>query len=139
VKRFLIAYTYRLDKGSEETWHRHIAAFITALDGDPELKGRIAYRCMKARDGAEYYHWAEAADDGAIRALQTRDFFKRYTEETKRVAGGSLNISSLETIAETPPMERQSGGADGGRPAPRGTCPDSMPPPWPQHALNAAK
>jgi quinol monooxygenase YgiN len=101
MKRFLITYTYRLENGSVEDWHRHVAEFISAVDNDPELKGRINYSCMKARDGAAYYHLAEAADDEAIKALQQREFFKRYTEETKRVAGGAVEVSPLETIAET--------------------------------------
>jgi hypothetical protein len=101
MKRFLIRYTYRLDDASVGEWHRRVAQFISALENDPELKGRITYRCMKTRDGADYYHLAEAADDEAIKALGQREFFKRYTEETKRVAGGAVEVSPLETVAET--------------------------------------
>jgi hypothetical protein len=101
MKRFLITYTYGLENGSQAEWHRHVAEFIAALDSDPELHGRIGYRCLKARDGASYYHLAEAADDEAIKTLQQREFFKRYTEETKRVAGGAVAVSPLECIAET--------------------------------------
>jgi hypothetical protein len=101
MKRFLIAYTFRLDSASVGEWHRRVAEFISALESDPELKGRITYRCMKTKDGADYYHLAEAVDDEAIKALGQREFFKRYTEETKRVAGGVVAVSPLETIAET--------------------------------------
>jgi hypothetical protein len=101
MKRFLIAYTFRLDSASVGEWHRRVAEFISALESDPELKGRITYRCMKTKDGADYYHFAEAVDDEAIKALGQREFFKRYTEETKRVAGGVVAVSPLEVIAET--------------------------------------
>jgi hypothetical protein len=101
MKRFLIKYTYRLESGSVEEWHRHVAEFISALGSDPELKGRITYRCMKARDSADYYHLAEAADDEAPKLLSQREFFKRYTEETKRVASGAVEVLPLDTIAET--------------------------------------
>jgi quinol monooxygenase YgiN len=101
MKRFLITYTYRPETGSAEAWHRSVAEFISAIENDPGLKGRITYRCMKARDGLAYYHLAEAADDEAIKALQQREYFKRYTEETKRVAGGVVEVLPLETIAET--------------------------------------
>jgi hypothetical protein len=101
MKRFLIKYRYAVPGEPPEAWHRQVAEFIAALDGDPELAGRIAYRCMKARDGAEYYHLAEPADDEAAKILQERPFFKRYTEESRRVAGGSLEVVALETIAET--------------------------------------
>jgi len=33
--------------------------------------------------------------------LQQREWFKRYTEETKRVGGGTVEVLPLEIIAET--------------------------------------
>jgi hypothetical protein len=100
-KRFLIRYTFSLDAGSVEEWHAHVAAFISEIERDPELQGRLSYRCFKIRDGREYLHLAEPADDEAIKVLQGREYFKRYTEETKRVGGGVVEVSALETIAET--------------------------------------
>ena len=44
---------------------------------------------------------AEAENDEAIQSLVQQDFFKAYTEETKRVGGGHVDVSPLETIAET--------------------------------------
>ena len=99
MKHFLIRYQFK--EGSAEAWHRQIAQFISALDNDPDLKGRVAYRCMKIRDGADYFHMAAATDEKAIAALQSKDWFKRYTEETKLVAGGAVEVSPLEIIAET--------------------------------------
>jgi len=101
MKRFIITYTYRLDDASVDAWHRRVAEFISALESDAQLKGRVTYRCMKTRDRSVYYHLAEAQDDEAIQLLVGRDFFKRYTEETKRVAGGEVEVSPLVTIAET--------------------------------------
>jgi hypothetical protein len=101
MKQFLIRY--RLTDATAAEWHQEIARFIAALDGDGELKGKISYRCMKIRDDSAYYHLATAADDQAIKTLQQREFFKRYTETTKRVAGGDVVVSPLEIIAETAP------------------------------------
>ena len=101
MKRFLITYTFRLDDGAVDAWHRSVAEFISELQRDARLKGKITYRCMKARGRGVYYHLAEAHDDEAIEALTQSDFFKRYTEETKRVAGGEVLVSPLDTIAET--------------------------------------
>src|ERR1051325_2994577 len=98
MKHFII--TYRFHDGAQEDWHQHIAAFIAALDGDPVLKDRISYRCMKRKDSSEYYHVASAADDEAIRTLQSREFFQRYTAQTKLVAGGAVEVSPLEIISE---------------------------------------
>ena len=99
MKHFLIKYSF--NNGTREEWHRHIRQFIAWLDGEPDLKGKISYRCMKERDGNGYYHLAAAADEQAIKALQSQDFFKRYTEETRRVAGGEVEVVPLELIAET--------------------------------------
>jgi hypothetical protein len=99
MRHFLIRY--RRTNGSEREWHEEIARFISALDGDPTLAGRITYRCMKSRDGADYYHIAAAADDAAVKALQERAFFTRYTEKTKLVAGGAVEVLPLEIVAET--------------------------------------
>ena len=99
MKQFLIRYTRT--QGSEEDWHKDIAAFITAIDSDPELKGRILYRVMKNRDDASYFHLAAAADEQAVKTLQSRDFFKHYTERTRQVAGGEVTVTPIEVVAET--------------------------------------
>lgn len=98
MKQFLIKY--RFTNGTTEEWHRQIAAFIASLNADPELKG-ISYRVMKIRDSADYYHLATAVDDASVKALGQRDFFKRYTEQTKHVASGEVTVSPLELIGET--------------------------------------
>ena len=101
MKHFLIKYRFK--DGSPEAWRQQIERFIAAVEADRGLNGRIAYRCMKADNGSgEYYHLAAAADEDASRALQSRDFFKAYTEETKRVSGGTVEVLPLAIIAETP-------------------------------------
>ena len=99
MKQFLIRY--KLTNGTPDAWHQEIAKFISALDNDPDLKGKIAYRVMKNRDGSDYYHIASPADDEAVKTLQGRDFFKSYNEKTRAVAGGDVVVSPLELIAET--------------------------------------
>jgi hypothetical protein len=99
MKHFMIKYQFA--NGTTEEWHREIGRFISALDNDPELKGKIIYRCMKNRDDSSYYHLAAAADEQAIKALQQRDFFKHYTEKTRQVAGGEVVVTPIELIAET--------------------------------------
>jgi hypothetical protein len=99
MKQFLIKY--RFSTGTQEEWHRDIAEFIANLDSDPVLKGRISYRCMKNAKDSDYYHLARAADDQAPKDLQQRGWFKRYTEKTRLVAGGEVEVLPLEIIAET--------------------------------------
>jgi len=99
MKQFLIKY--RLQNATPEAWYKDVAEFIAALDSDPALQGRISYCCMKNRDGSDYYHLATAADDAAVKALQQSGFFSRYTEKTRQVAGGAVDVLPLEIIAET--------------------------------------
>lgn len=99
MKYFMIKYTFK--DGAREEWHQSIARFIAALESDPGVRGKIAYRCMSAKNSADYYHLAAAADDAAIKALQANEFFARYNEETKRISGGTVEVLPLEIIAET--------------------------------------
>jgi hypothetical protein len=99
MKHFMIKYRFK--SGSPEEWRGHIAQFISNLNSDPDLKGKISYRCMKERDGAEYYHLASTSDDESAAALQGKEFFKFYSAETRRVAGGELSVVPLEMIGET--------------------------------------
>jgi hypothetical protein len=99
MKHFLIRY--RHTNGTTEDWHGEIARFISAIDADPAIRGKVSYRCMKGRDGADYYHLATVHDDAGRLALQERAFFKHYTEATRTVSGGSVEVLPLEMVAET--------------------------------------
>ncbi len=99
MKQFLIKY--RHSNGTTEDWHKEIAKFIAGIDGDPALKGKVGYRCMKGRDSADYYHLATVFDDAGRVALQERPFFKHYTEATRSISGGTVEVIPLEVIAET--------------------------------------
>jgi hypothetical protein len=99
MKQFMIRYQFA--NGTREEWHREIGRFIAAIDNDPELKGRIGYRVMKNRDDSSYFHLAAPLDDAAVKTLQSRDFFKHYTEKTRQVAGGEVTVTPIELIAET--------------------------------------
>jgi hypothetical protein len=100
MKHFMIKYQFA--NGSPEEWHREVGRFISALDSDPDLKGRIIYRCMKNRDDSSYFHLTAAADDQAVKTLQSRDFFKHYTEATRKAAaGGEVVVTPIELIAST--------------------------------------
>jgi hypothetical protein len=99
MKHFMIKYQFA--NGTTEAWHQEVAGFIASLNSDPELKGKIRYRVMKNRDDASYFHLAAAADEQAVKILQSRDFFKHYTERTRQVAGGEVTVTPIEVIAET--------------------------------------
>ena len=81
--------------------HVELARPERSLDSDPELKGRIGYRCLKARDGTDYYHLATPKDDEAAKILQTRAFFADYTAKTRHASNNAVEVVPLEVIAET--------------------------------------
>lgn len=99
MKHFMIRYEFK--NGTKDAWHAEIARFIKAIDDDPELKGRISYRCLKNRDDGHYFHLAGVTDDAAQKTLQSRDFFKHYTEMTRKVAGGEVTVTPIEMIDAT--------------------------------------
>ncbi len=99
MKHFLIKYRFK--EGSPEDWRKRIADFIAHVNADPDVSGKISYRCMKERDGADYYHLASTSDDAAAAALQGKDFFKSYSAETRRIAGGEVSVLPLEIIGQT--------------------------------------
>ena len=101
MRQFMIHY--RRASGSDADWHREIAAFVAALDGDPALSGKISYRVVKRRDEPEYFHIATVHDEAAVKALQTRAFFTAYTARNREVSGGGVEVLPLEFVAETKP------------------------------------
>jgi hypothetical protein len=106
MKYFMIKYQFK--GGSEEEWHREIGRFVAALESDPVLKGKISYRSTKHKGGTDYYHLAAAADEQAVKALEDRDFFSRFKEQTKIASGGGVEVLPLEIIAETEAFERKA-------------------------------
>src|SRR5262249_16480130 len=99
MKQFLIKY--RQTNGTTEDWHKEIAKFIAGIEGDPAIQGKVGYRCMKARDGQDYFHIATVLDDSAPFALQNPASFKTYTENTGEISGGTVEVVPLETSAAT--------------------------------------
>ncbi|WP_245330563.1 hypothetical protein [Bradyrhizobium sp. AS23.2] len=99
MKHFMIRYQFK--DGTTDAWHQEIRRFIKAIDDDPELRGRIGYRCIKNRDDGSYFHLASVTDDAAQKTLQSRDFFKRYSEMTRKVAGGEVTVTPIEMIDQT--------------------------------------
>ncbi|HXL74175.1 MAG TPA: hypothetical protein VN963_11190 [bacterium] len=98
-QHFLIKYQFK--EGSEPQWREEIAKFISAVDADPTLKGKLSYLCMKNRTGSDYYHLARAADDQTVKKLQGSAYFEHYTHRLKVVSGGTVEVLPLEIIGET--------------------------------------
>ena len=90
IKHFLIKYVFK--SGTREAWHLQIQQFISSLDNDPELKGRISYRCMKERDGSGYYHLAMLVEPARADANDVR---LGFIEQFAVIAKGLRSAKSL--------------------------------------------
>ena len=99
MKRFLI--TYSREKATEQEWHARVAEFIRAIESDADLKGKVLYTVMRAKDGRSYYHLAEVLDETAGEILQTREFFKAYTAATKRTSDDKVTVMPIDIVAAT--------------------------------------
>ena len=99
MKCFLISYKF--SEGSEDAWHAEIAKFISELENNPIIGGKVSYRVMKSTKGPEYYHLATPVDEDAVKLLGEQAFFKHYTEQTELVSGGSVTVTPLEIISQT--------------------------------------
>ncbi|HVY20583.1 MAG TPA: hypothetical protein VHA70_10965 [Bauldia sp.] len=95
----IIVYTFKT--GPRDEWRRQITAMVAEMNGDPDLKGRISYRVLKERNGDRYWHVASAVDDAALKALQSKDYFRRYQAATREISGGTVEVIGTETMAET--------------------------------------
>jgi hypothetical protein len=95
---FLIQY--RFEREPDHDWHEDIKRFIKALEDDPELNGKIAYRSFRSSDG-RYFHIAAAVDEAAAAELNERDFFEAYTAKVEAVGNGTVDVLPLELVAET--------------------------------------
>ena len=82
-------------------WHGEIAKFVSALDGDPALNGKISYRVVKRHDEPEYFHIATVHDEAAAKVLQGRGFFTGYSARNREISGGSIEVVPLDFVAET--------------------------------------
>ena len=91
---------YHLTHGSPDEWDAAVKAFVSAIEADPVLRGKISYRAMKTAEG-DYFHHASVADEHALAALQNSSFFKAYTQKVEHAGGGDVEVGPVEILAET--------------------------------------
>ena len=100
MKHFMIKYQFT--NGTTEEWHREIGRFIAAIDSDPELKGQDHLSLHEEPRRWPLFPSRQRHDEAAQKTLQQRDFFKAYTEMTRKVAaGGEVTVTPIELIGAT--------------------------------------
>lgn len=95
-----ITIRYRYD-GPEDPWRETIAAFIAALDSDPEVTGRFTYQVAVADDGVGRIHWGRWDTKETLATMQSRDYFKTFAAKVKEFAGGQPESVAAEVGFKT--------------------------------------
>ena len=111
MKHFLIKYRFK--DGSRGGVARADRAVHRRRRGrrDPERPDRLSLHESRQRVRRVLPPRRHRRTTKLRKALQSRDFFKAYTDETKRVSGGTLEVLPLAIIAE----KRRRGPDPGGR------------------------
>ena len=101
MKHFLIKYRFK--DGSPEAWREEIQTFHRRRRSRPGLEwpDRLSLHESGKWVGRGLPPRRRRRTRNGPRPLQQRDFFKHYTEETKRVSGGTVEVLPLTILAET--------------------------------------
>ncbi len=94
----LIQYDY---DGDEGPWLAAVEDFVTAIDGDEELRGKFSYRVNIAADGVRRVHVGQWDSDETLSHLQSQDFFKQFAAKVGEFSGGGPDASRMRLAAET--------------------------------------
>lgn len=95
-----ITIIYEFD-GDEKAWEQAVAEFIAAVDADREVAGKFGYRVSKARQGGQRIHWGWWDEPATVETLQSRDYFRTFSQRVKRFAGDSLQTLPMTGHAAT--------------------------------------
>ncbi len=94
----LIKYDYDGDEGQ---WMKAVEEFVAAVDADPALRGKFAYRVNIAADGVGRVHVGSWDGVETLAHLQAQDFFKRFAAKVGEFAGGAPSATRLRLAVET--------------------------------------
>ena len=95
-----IIVRYRYD-GDEAIWRSTIDAFIDAINADEAVKGRFKYFVTIAKDGVGRTHVGRWDSDEVLNTVQSREYFKQFSEAVQGYAGDTLEPGRMSVVAST--------------------------------------
>ncbi|MCP4384234.1 MAG: hypothetical protein GY798_22965 [Hyphomicrobiales bacterium] len=95
-----IIVRYRYD-GDDAPWRSTINRFIDAINADEAVKGRFRYSVTIAKDGVGRTHIGRWDSDETLKTVQSRDYFKQFSEAVQEFAGDTLEPGRMEVVAST--------------------------------------
>jgi len=95
-----IAITYTYD-GDEAQWDTLCTNFVQAIDDDAEVKGRFSYAVQRGKDATSRVHVGRWDAPETVAKLQSRDYFKTFSEGLKALAGETLKTQPFAVTHST--------------------------------------
>jgi quinol monooxygenase YgiN len=98
MRTITIWYDYA---GPEEEWRRVVGDFIAGINGDPEIAGKFTYQVTTADDSRTRVHWGRWDNQETLQTMQSRNYFKRFSEGLKELIGGQPNTMAADVVLRT--------------------------------------
>lgn len=95
-----IVVRYRYD-GDDAAWRGVVTTFVDAIGADDVVRGRFRYTVTTARDGVTRMHIGRWDSDEALKTVQSRDYFRAFSEAIQHFAGDTLESARIDVAAAT--------------------------------------
>ena len=98
MQGIIVRYRY---SGDEPAWQAVVDDFVGAVSSDPEVRGRFRYTVTVAADGETRTHVGRWDSDETLKTVQSRPYFKAFSEAVQRFAGDLLQSTRMRIAAST--------------------------------------
>ena len=88
--------------GDEEAWRKAVDAFIEALKQDWAVNFDFGYMVTRVGDTPTRIHVGRWGKEETLKLLQSRDYFKTFSQAIQEFAGGAPNARRVEVVNVTP-------------------------------------
>ena len=98
MQGIVIRYNY---DGDEARWRSVTEAFIRAIGDDGAVRGKFRYTVTTGKDGVTRTHLGRWDSDHTLSTMQSRDYFKTFSEAVQDMAGDSLQPMRVDIAVST--------------------------------------
>ena len=98
MQGIVVRYDY---SGDEAAWRAVVDEFVSAILADPDVRGRFRYTVTVAADDRSRTHVGRWDSDETLKTVQSRDYFKTFSEAIQRFGGDSLASTKMRVAAST--------------------------------------
>lgn len=98
MQGIVIRYRY---SGDESAWQAAVDDFVNAVSNDTEVRGRFRYTVTVAGDDDTRTHLGRWDSNETLKTVQSRPYFKTFSEAVQRFAGDTLQSTRMRIAAST--------------------------------------